>query len=95
MTKVINDPSTMATPRSRTTIPKYIGWRLKLNGPSKTKEVDSSNGLTVVFFFLNIPSAQIFSQNPKITKAIPMYLYGKGIICLIGKRKCKPIPNNR
>lgn len=89
--KGVNDPSKTATPNKIVTIPKYIGWRLKRNGPETIKALGFSCGFTVVFSFLKTLSVQRFKTAPKTIKTMPSQLYGEGIIFIMGKIKCDPI----
>lgn len=89
--KSVKDPSKIDTPNKIAAIPKYIGWRLKRNGPETIKVLGFSCGLTVVFPFLKILSVQIFITPPKTIRTTPSQLYSEGIIFVMGKIKCKPI----
>jgi len=87
--KLARLPNPRAKPNKVNTKPKYIGCRLKRKGLSLTRKDDFSNGLTVVFLFLNRRSAQTAMKIPKKTKGMPKKLYGRGIILNFGKRKFK------
>lgn len=80
-------PSRIANPRSINTKPKYIGWRLILNGPLVINTEGVSNGLTVVLSILNASSAQIFKSIPETISTRPTKFKGLGIILAIGKIK--------
>lgn len=65
-------PKRTAPPRRIITIPRYMGFLLKVKGPSSIRKLDFSNGLTVVFFCLNKRSAQIFNHIPAPMNKMPV-----------------------
>lgn len=89
MNKATKLPNKKATPIKRMIVDKYIGFRLKPNGPSTTSVIDILNSFPVVFFFINWVFAWLFITKPKINNGMPIRIYGKGIILFIGKKKCE------
>jgi hypothetical protein len=59
-----NDLNRIAIPISIATNPRYIGFLLNLKTPPWISALDFSNGLTVVFTFLNARSAEILIPIP-------------------------------
>jgi len=53
------------------------------------KTVDTSNGLTVVLYFLNALSEMILAAKPNIKGITPNRFQGKGMTFEIGNKKCR------
>ena len=66
-----------AIPVRISTMPRYMGLRVKVNGPDKTSAVGSSVGTTGVFIFLNCKSPDIIITIPNNKIAGPIRVSGE------------------
>lgn len=85
----VRDPMNIEIPMRIKTNPKYIGFLVIRKIPQVIKTVDTSNGLTVVFCFLNSLSAIRLAARPNVKGMAPSIFQGKGMIFEIGNRKCR------
>jgi hypothetical protein len=69
-------PCTTATPKRIDAIPRYIGLRLRRNGPVVTSDVGSSYSCRVVEFFRNNERLQRAITKPKPMMRNPEYVNG-------------------
>jgi hypothetical protein len=69
-------PINTAKPRRIDAIPRYIGLRLKRNGPEVTSDVGASEGCSVVEFFSNNERLQRTIIKPKPMMRKPKYVKG-------------------
>jgi hypothetical protein len=69
-------PINTATPRRIDAIPKYIGLRLRRNGPEVTSDVGSSDICRVVEFFRNNERLQKAITKPRPMIRNPEYVKG-------------------
>ena len=83
----VSEPSKTAIPSKKQTKPRYIGWRVKANGPLVIKTDDLPLGSTVVWLRLKRLSAQRFTHKPKKTNKIPKRLTGELISLLTGNKE--------
>ena len=85
----LKEPSRIAIPSRKQTNPKYIGWRVKANGPPVIKAEGLPFGLAVVWLRLKRLSAQRFIPKPKKINKIPKRLSGGLISLLKGNKKLR------
>ena len=85
----VRDPTNMDIPKRMSTNPRYMGFLVNRNTPLVIKTVESSNGLTVVLYFLNALSMIKFIARPNVMGIAPRRFQGKNMIFNIGCRKCK------
>ncbi|MFA5415806.1 MAG: hypothetical protein WC295_09935 [Methanoregula sp.] len=74
--RVTSVPSNTATPKRIDAIPRYIGLRLRRNGPEITSDVGSSDGCRVVAFFRNNERLLRAKTKPKPMIRNPEYVKG-------------------
>jgi hypothetical protein len=85
-TNAIKDPSRMPKPMSQINMLRYIGLRLRWNGPDVTKLDDSPRSWKLVPALRNSMAAQVINPRPRSITNTPKYEYGLGIKMMIGVR---------
>ena len=85
--KGVNDPKRNDSPNRIKTIPKYIGFLLKLKTPPVISFVEYSKGFTVVLKRLKSLSANKFKTAPNIKNNTPTRFHEKHIKFNKGKMK--------
>ena len=78
-------PSNIAVPVNIKTMPRYIGFRVNLNGPEVTSAVDVSNGISGVSCRLNAPAPLNMTNRPASNGTIPAQCAGPVSNCTTGK----------
>jgi len=80
-------PRASARPASASSMPAYMGFLLKENGPVCTRDVEGSNGLTVVPASLKRRSAQTLRTSPATMSKPPARRQGMTTSCFAGATK--------
>ncbi len=80
-------PRKIAAPARRRSIPTYIGFRLKRNGPSVTRLVEVSPGLMAVCRLKKSRAADPPNARPNAIGASPMQRNGPAKIWRIGNQR--------